>query len=423
MNPRPVGECLWLEGHVGVPSAAEPPAKTDVAIVGGGYTALAAARALARGGATVVVLERETIGWGASSRNGGMVLAGYKAEPTALLRMYGPERGRTLFEETLRAIDFVELLVGDEAIACDWRRAGHITLAARPRHYHELERQRTLLSREFGYETELLGPERLGEEIGSRRYFGGLLDSRAGAVQPARYLAGLAGAAARAGALLVEGTGVLKILRGARGFRVITNRGTIDAGDVLFATNGYTQRLLPWLARRIVPVGSYIIATEPLSPDLQRELIPRARMLSDTKNLLYYFRLSPDGRMVFGGRAAFVPTAIERSREMLRRGMVEVFPQLESAAVEYAWGGTLGFTLDQMPHAGRHEGVAYALGYGGHGVAMASWLGDRVGCAMGGSTPWPTLAGIPFPAVPGYWGRPWFLPLAGAYYGLKDRIL
>jgi glycine/D-amino acid oxidase-like deaminating enzyme len=393
----------------------------DVAVVGGGYTGLAAARALAKGGASVAVLEAETIGWGASSRNGGMVLPGYKAELATLLRLYGRERARALFDDSLAAIGFVETLVRDEAIDCDWRRAGHLTLAARASHLSALEREQALLSREYGYQTELRGPERLGEEIDSKRYHGGLLDPRAGTVQPARYLVGLAQAAARSGALLVEHTAVRGVLRKGSRFEVATDRGRVDAGGVLIATNGYTGRLLPWLARRVVPVGSHIIATEPLPAELQRRLIPRGRMLSDTKNLLYYFRLSPDGRMVFGGRAAFVPTAIERSREILRRGMIEVFPQLADTAIEFAWGGTLGFTLDQMPHAGRRDGVAYALGYGGHGVALASWLGDRIGTAMGGG-PWPGLAAIPFPAVPLYWGRPWFLPLAGAYYGLKDRI-
>jgi glycine/D-amino acid oxidase-like deaminating enzyme len=191
---------------------------------------------------------------------------------------------------------------------------------------------------------------------------------------------------------------------------------------VLVATNGYTGRLEPWLARRVVPVGSYIIATEPLPAHVQRRLIPRGRMLSDTKNLLYYFRLSPDGRLVFGGRAAFVPTAVERSREILRGGMVEVFPELIATPVDYAWGGKLGFTRDLMPHAGQRGCLSYALGYGGHGVAVASWLGDRVGQAMAGKADWPALADLPFPPVPLYRGSPWFLPLAGAYYGLKDRV-
>ena len=207
------------------------------------------------------------------------------------------------------------------------------------------------------------------------------------------------------------------------GFRLATERGPLSAAEVVVATNGYTGRLTPYLARRVVPVGSFIVATVPLDPAVARRLIPNDRMLSDTRNLLYYFRLSPDRRLVFGGRAAFLPTALEESRALLARGIAEVFPDLGPVALEHAWGGTLGFALDQMPHAGRHEGVTYAVGFGGHGVALASWLGDRIGHALGGGGPWPALTELRFPAVPFYRGRPWFLPLAGAYYGLKDRLV
>ncbi len=415
--------CLWWNGVPPVSVArADLPERADVAIIGGGYTGLAAARALALVGASVVVLERETIGWGASGRNGGMVLPGYKTDLPVLIRRLGLERTRALFRDTVDAIGFVESLVRDEHIDCGWARTGHVTLAAKPAHLAGLEESQRLLERDFGYATELLGPERIGEEIGSARYHGGLLDPLAGGLQPAAYVSGLAAAATRAGAVLLEHAEVQGFSRNGGGFRIETGRGALEAGDLLVATNGYTDRLYPWLSRRVVPVGSYIIATEPLSPDLQRRLVPRGRMLSDTKNLLYYFRLSGEGRMVFGGRAAFSPTALEECRAILRRGMIEVYPELSAARIEFAWGGTLGFTLDQMPHAGRHEGLGYALGYGGHGVALASWLGDRIGRAMAGGAEWPELASIPFRAIPLYGGRPWFLPLAGAYYGLKDRI-
>ncbi len=423
MPPSPESNCLWWAApRAEIATASALPDRADVVVVGGGYTGLSAARAIAKSGATVAVLERETIGWGASSRNGGMVLPGYKADLPVLVRRLGLERTRTLFHDSLEAIGFVESLVREEQIECGWARTGHVTLAAKPSHLAGLGASQRLLEREFGYASELIGPERIAGEIGSTRYHGGLLDPLAGAVQPAAYVAGLAAAAVRHGAMLLERTGVSAIRRVGGGFRLQTSRGPVDADAVLIATNGYTGRLLPWLARRVVPVGSYIIATEPLAPDVAQGLIPRGRMLSDTKNLLYYFRLSPDGRLVFGGRAAFSPTAQAASREILRRGMVEVYPELANVRVDFAWGGTLGFTLDQMPHAGQHAGITYALGYGGHGVACASWLGDRVGRAMLGRAEWPALSAIPFRAVPFYEGWPWFLPFAGAYYGLKDRL-
>lgn len=398
------------------------PAVVDVAIIGGGYTGLSAARALARSGATVAVLERHELGSGASSRNGGFVLPGYKADLTSIVRRHGLERARALFQASLAALDHVEQVVRDEEIECHWERPGTVTLAAKPGHLAGLKAEQRLLAQDFSHPTELIGPGELKREIGSARYHGGLLDPTAGAIQPADYLRGLAAAAAKAGAALCERVNVTAISRSGNRSQIVTDTGAIDAGEVLLATNGYSGGLVPFIARRIVPVGSFIIATAPLDPALAGKLIPHRRVLSDTKNLLYYFRLSPDNRMVFGGRAGFRPEAVEQSLEILQRGMVEVFPELRGVAVEFGWGGTLGFTLDQMPHAGQQGGVSYAMGYCGHGVAFASWLGHQVGSALAGKGPWPALSELPFPAVPFYNGRPWFLPFAGAYYQLKDLL-
>jgi glycine/D-amino acid oxidase-like deaminating enzyme len=392
-----------------------------VAIIGGGYTGLAAARALARRGADVTVLERHTIGWGASSRNGGFVLPGFKPEVEALARELGVTEARRLFELSLQAICALEALIAEEAIDCGYVRCGTVVLAARPAHLAGLEASRRFLRNELAHETVVLGPAEVRSEIGSSRYHGGLLDPFAGSVQPALLLRGLAAAAERAGARLVEGAGVGGLTRTGAGITVATGRGTLLARDVLVATNGYTGPVVPALQRRVVPVGSYIIATAPLPAELVARLIPRRRVLSDTKNLLFYFRLSPDGRLVFGGRAAFTPTAVARSAAILRRGMVDVFPELAGVPVEYAWDGRVAFTLDQMPHAGVLDGIHYALGYGGHGVALATWLGARMGEALAGAGTIPRLTS-PFRAVPLYGGTPWFLPLVGGYYRMRDWV-
>ena len=406
-------------------AAADLPARTDVAIVGGGYTGLAAARALARRGADVTVLERYTLGWGASSRNGGFVLPGFKPDVEVLARKLGLAEARRLFRLSVEAVEGLEALIAEEAIECAYARCGTVVLAAAPGHLAGLERSRRFLRVELGHETTVLGPAELRGEIGSARYHGGLLDPLAGSVQPAALLRGLAGAAERAGARLVEGVEVRAVARRGSGVELATSSGIIAARDVLVATNGYTGPAVPALQRRVVPIGSHLIATAPLDPALARRLIPRARVLSDTKNLLYYFRLSPDGRMVFGGRAAFTPTPIARTAAILARGMVEVFPELKEAPVEYAWGGQVAFTLDQMPHAGRLggrlDGVHYCLGYGGHGVALATWLGARLGDALAGAGELPRLT-QPFRAVPLYHGTPWFLPLVGGYYRVRDWV-
>ena len=390
-----------------------------MAIVGGGYTGLAAARALARRGVDVTVLERHTIGWGASSRNGGFVLPGFKPDVEALARTLGLAEARRLFQLTVDAVHGLETLLAEESIECGYDRCGTVVLAARPSHLAGLARSGRFLREQLGHETRLLGPADLGMEIGSERYHGGLVDPFAGSVQPAALVHGLAAAAERAGARLCEGVDVRNIARGRGGFEVATAHATVAAREVLVATNGYTGSAVPALRRRVVPVGSYLIATAPLDPALARTLIPRGRVLSDTKNLLYYFRLSPDRRMVFGGRAAFTPTPVARSAAILTRGMLEVFPQLAGVAIEYAWGGQVAFTLDQMPHAGRLDGVHYALGYAGHGVALSTWLGAHMGDALAGVGEIPSLTAR-FPAIPLYGGTPWFLPLVGGYYRVRD---
>jgi glycine/D-amino acid oxidase-like deaminating enzyme len=266
--------------------------------------------------------------------------------------------------------------------------------------------------------------DRIRDEIGTDAYFGALAVEGSGLLHPGRYFAGLAAAADRAGANLHEGVRASAIRRQADGrFVVETSRGAILARDVFVATNGYTDGVVPSLRRRIIPIGSYIIATEPLPEELARELSPKGRSFFDTKNFLYYWHVSADRRMVFGGRASFLPTSIDRSAAILHRGLLEVHPQLTGQRVEYAWGGNVGFTFDRMPHAGRTgDGVAYAMGCCGTGVALMTYLGTRVGEWLAGGEP-PALAKLHFPLVPApYEGRPWFLPFAGEWFRLQDRL-
>jgi glycine/D-amino acid oxidase-like deaminating enzyme len=415
--------CLWTALLPPVRATVTAlPSRTGVVVVGGGYTGLAAARALARAGNDVTLIERRTVGWGASSRNGGFVLPGFKAELPEIAARYGAGVARSLFQLSLDALEFVEGLVREEGIACDFHRPGWISLAARPAHLSALADSARQLESLCGYPTVVLDGAAIRDEIGSTRFYGGLLDPGAAALQPATYVAGLAAAARRAGARVVEDTGVLTISGRPGGFRLETTRGPVTAEEVLVATDGYGGRESPALSRRVVPVGSYIIATPPLDEPVARRLIPRGRVLSDTRRLLNYFRLSPDRRLVFGGRARFLPGRLEGSAALLIRQMHEVYPELEGTPIEYAWGGHLGFTRDGLPHAGRLDGIHYAVGYCGHGVALASWLGHAMGEALAGKRPMPELPGSGFGPIPGYYGTPWFLPLVGAWYRFRDAL-
>jgi len=422
----------WLDTAT-MPAATpgDLPPRVDVAIVGAGFTGLSAARTLAKRGASVAILEANTIGWGASSRNGGMVLTGMKLDVETLAARYGMGSAKRMYAASLASIAFVEQIIREEQIACDFSRSGHLEVACKQSHFDAYARSVDLIAREFNHQLRVVPRKELSSEIGSSIYFGGIVDDLSAGLNPARYVAGLARGALAAGASIFENAHVERITRTSEsatpGFRLETSRGQILAKDVFIATSGYTSSATPALQKKIIPIGSFIIATEPLSDALARELSPRNRMIFDSKNYLYYYRLTPDNRMLFGGRAAFFPetaNTIRRSAELLRRGMIEVYPQLRDTKLAYAWGGTLDFCFDTMPHAGQMDGIYYAVGYAGHGVAMATYLGAKIAEQISGGRSDNPYENIPFPGAPLglYNGWPWFLPFAGAYYKVLDWI-
>jgi len=407
------------------------PERVDVAVIGAGFTGLSAARTLAKRGVSVAVLESETVGWGASSRNGGMVLTGMKLGVNKLISMYGRDLTRRMYAASLETIDCVEQIVREEGVDCDFSRCGHLEVACKQKHFDDYARQAEVIAREFDHQLRVVQRHELSAEIGSTIYYGGMVDEVSAGVNPARYVAGLGHAAIKAGAEILEQTRVEGVLRessqGESGWKVTTSRGTLWAREIFVGTSGYTSKATPALQRKIIPIGSFIVTTEVLPEALAHELSPRNRMIYDSKNYLYYYRLTPDRRMLFGGRAAFFPEndqTIRRSAEILRRGMVDVYPQLRDAKVEYVWGGTLDFAFDIMPHAGQIDGIYYALGYAGHGVAMATYQGQKMADLIAGEKPENPFVGIPFPGAPFglYNGKPWFLPFAGMWYKFLDWV-
>jgi glycine/D-amino acid oxidase-like deaminating enzyme len=401
----------------------------DVAIVGGGYCGLSAARTLAKRGLNVAVFEAETFGWGASSRNGGMVLTGMKLPVPTLIKRYGKEAVRKMYAASLESIDCVEKIIREEHIDCNFSRCGHLEVACKQAHFDGYEESASLIKREFNHEVRIIPKKELRGEIGSDIYFGGMVDETSAGLNPACYVAGLAHAAQRAGACLYDHTRVEKVeaasVNGARQFRLQTSRGAVTAREMILASGAYTTEATPALRKKIIPIGSYIIATEVLPDHLARELSPRNRMIYDSKHFLYYYRLTPDNRMLFGGRAAFFPeteNTVRQSAEILRRGMIGVYPQLRDAKVEFVWGGTLDFTLDVMPHAGKLDGMYFAAGFAGHGVAAATWFGAKLAAQICGDLNDIPFDGIKFPAAPMGLrsGNTWALPLAGAWYRILD---
>jgi glycine/D-amino acid oxidase-like deaminating enzyme len=313
------------------------PEKVDVAVIGGGFTGLSAARTLAKRGIKVAVLEANTIGWGASSRNGGMTLTGLKPSMHTVIKNYGREVARRLFQCSLESVDTVEQVVTEESIDCGFARRGHLLVANKPKQFDALQQEVEFMEKEFNHKTTLISPNDLKSEIGSDLYHGGMLDELSGGLNPAQYVSGLARAAEKAGAMLCARARVHRIERNGKRFLIETERGTVDAESVLVGTSGYTGAVTRKLQKKIIPIGSFIIATERLSDALVNELSPKNRMIFDFKHYLNYFRLW-DNRMIFGGRAAFFPetaNTIRRSAEILQKEMVQVYPQLKHTKIDY----------------------------------------------------------------------------------------
>jgi glycine/D-amino acid oxidase-like deaminating enzyme len=418
----------WLDTSPQGPdrSATEVAGNLDVAVVGAGLTGLSAALHLARKGAKVAVFERDTVAFGASGRNGGMATTGLSIGFRDAIARYGFPTASALFLTYNDAIDGIEKIVGEEGIDCDFARTGKMNLAAKPSHYDGLRKTHEVLGERLGYETQMVPKSEMRSEIGSAYYHGAMVDPKGAGLHVGKFTRGLAEAAAALGVQIHEKASVDEVVRldGTR-HKVVTSRGSVTADQVLVATSGYTGRPFRWMQLRIAPVGSFIIVTEPLGKEVCDQLLPNRRMASDSKNLLYYFRITPDNRLLFGGRARFAmssPQSDEKSGRILREAMVSVFPQLAKARVDYCWGGLVDMSLDRMVHAGEHEGLFYSLGYSGHGVQMATYMGKQMAEYMDGAddaNPWRDLT---FKRIPGHVGPPWFLPFAGAYYKFLDVI-
>ena len=399
------------------------PERVDVAVIGGGYCGLSAALTLARAGTRVVVLEAGPLGQGASSRNGGMVGGAIKLDWAGLADRFGATGAAALMDGACASFEYLEDLIAREGFEVDYRRSGRFLLACNPAQFRAFGRQVEALG-ERARTVRIVPRERQREEIGSDLYHGGVVIEEAGGLHPAKLHCAMRAAARAAGAELHGHAEVQRLERSAAGMRLHTARGRIRADQVLIATNGYTGGLTPELRRRIVPVSSYIIATEALPQDLAAALSPRGRMFVDGNRLLSYFRLDPKGRRVlFGGRLSLRDVDERTAAQGLYRRMMRIWPELGAYRISHAWKGNVAFTFDRLPHMGTHAGLHFAMGCNGSGVAMATYLGHQSALKILGrqNRPCP-FEQLPFPTHVAYRQRTWFLPALGFWYRILDRL-
>lgn len=405
-------------------SAVPVPDQVEVAIVGSGYTGLCCALELAEHGVGVAVLDAGLLGGGASSRSGGMVTGGQKLVVTDAIAGLPPERQARLLEDAGESLVTLERRIAQYGLDADYERCGRLILAHVPKHYRRLERWAGLLQERAGSTVSLLPRERLPEEIGGTRYHGALLIEDYGGLHPGKYHRALREAARARGAVLASHAPVLGIARDGAGFVLQTGRGSLRAREVVMGTNGYTDALVPALRRGVVPVQAYVIATAPLPPGMAARIVPHRRMMSDTQRDLFWMRPSPDGtRMIFGARPGVLEREPRRAAPRLHRMMCGVWPELREVPVDHCWTGNVGMTADYLPHMGTHDGVHYALGCNGSGVAMMSYLGYQTARKLLGRQNRPcAFEGTEMPALPALARGPWLVPLAAGWYRLRDRL-
>ena len=404
--------------------------KVDVVVIGAGFTGLNAARKLAREGVRVAVLEASHVGAGGSGRNGGHLNNGMAHGYAEAKTHLGAERAKTLWQAYDRSIDMIADLIAEEGIACDFRRSGKLKLASKASHVAGLRANFELVHRDVDPDTRFLDRPDLAGEIGSDQFHGGVLYGKSAMMHMGRFAAGLAEAAHHHGALIWENAPVTGRTRAGGGWQIETPRGAIHADRVIVATNGYSNSVakapLGYFRKRIISVGSFIVATRPLSDAEMSATLPGNRTYVTSMNIGNYFRLSPDNRLIFGGRARFSsrsdPKSDARSGQVLQQALTQMFPHLAGVGIDYCWGGMVGMTKDRLPRAGEADGLIYGMGYSGHGAQMSTLVGQVLADLAMGRTDTNPLQGLDWPTVPLHSGKPWFLPLVGLYFGLKDRL-
>ena len=407
------------------------PERADVVIIGGGYTGFGAAIPLARAGLDVVILERDQIGSGASTRNGGITSGNLRLSFDDLTKRFGAKKAVAFYQEAKAARADLAQFITSEKIDCDLQQCGRLVGALRSESLDSMKRDAERLTKLLDIEAKVYNQNSLPDYIDTSRYCGGMMRDDIGGIHPAKLLAGMCQIAREASVEIATQTKMIAISRQNTSsttpeFRIETSRGIIHAGHVISATNAYTDGGQPWLRRRLVPVISEMIATEEVGENMVKSLMPGLNMYGEALQLGHYYRPSPDGKRILLGGRRMSPDPV-RARKRLAGGLASIFPQLSNIGITNHWFGFVAFPFDQLPKLAVHDGVIYPAGYCGSGTVWARWLGQKAAhmvlADLDGSTfEGSAFQGVPFRTMPFYSGDPWFLPMAMGLYAIQDKF-
>jgi gamma-glutamylputrescine oxidase len=381
--------------------------KYDVAVIGGGFTGLSAALACAEKGLKVALLEARSIGYGASGRNGGQLIPGLRWSMRELDEEFGRERSQAIFDLAYGAVDRVKQRIDRHGIQCDLK-SGHLEAAYKPAHFDAMRRDTEYLEKHFGWKSETVQPKDLEKHIRGGGYHGGIYDSQGGHFHPLNYALGLASAAQQAGVSIFENSFV--------------RPGDVDAGAVIVATDSWLHEIDERLGRYTIPIMNYNIATQPLAN--WEAFLPSDAAVADSRFVLNYYRLSADKRLIFGGGEKYVQTPPADISAFVRKHIADVFPSLADTAIDYAWGGAVGVTMNRLPHIGREGNIFFAHGFSGHGALVTTLAGELLAEAVAGTMGrFDVFARLPHRPFPGgkFFARP-LATLGLLYYALRDRL-
>jgi len=421
----------WQDAKPSLQNEEPLPQDADVAIVGAGYTGLSAALVLARAGMSCVVLDKALPGEGCSTRNGGQIGAAVGAGYSELCKSMDKDQASAVIQSGHDALAWLKHFIETEQLECDLSECGRFYGAHTKARFQALRHKLSDVPDGVSLNASLITREEQHNYIGTDYYHGGLLYHKHCSLHPAKFHQQLRNRVQGAGCKVLGNTEVLEIREttnknkssGNKKFRLRTNKGTLDVNKVLVATNGYSGTLIPWLRRRIIPIGSYMIATEKLAPSDITAMIPAGRVVTDTRRLVVYYRPCPDNeRIIFGARVSLAETDPLKTAVKLHKQLCQRFPACESARITHSWMGYVGYTFDSLPHIGEHEGVHYALGYCGSGVAMAAFCGAGIARKMLGCEEQHPLADTPFQSRFYYREKPWFLTPSLAWYKVRDAM-